>query len=97
MFNKIKNAVRKGFSAVVKKAKNLAYAVMAVIGFAAVDVSAEETTTTSVQMPEGVDLTGLLSSMATSLGAVVGAALAIWAGFRLVKLAKSWLASSVRG
>lgn len=64
---------------------------------AAVSGFCQEGSTVSVELPEGVNLTGLMNGMAAALGGVVAVALTIWAGFKIVKIAKSWLAGGVRG
>ena len=84
-------------------AKNMAASVLTktniavATGLAAVSGFAEDTGSVNVQLPEGVNLTGLMQGMATALGSVVAVALTIWAGFKIVKIAKSWLAGGVRG
>ena len=83
-------------------AKNMAASVLTktniavATGLAAVSGFAAEGNV-EVQLPEGVNLTGLMQGMATALGSVVAVALTIWAGFKIVKIAKSWLAGGVRG
>lgn len=68
-----------------------------VTALSAVSSFAQEGGEVSVELPEGVNLTGLMNGMATALGSVVAVALTIWAGFKIVKIAKSWLAGGIRG
>ena len=83
----------KKFAAAVLTKTNIAIGT----GLVAVTGVGQDAGDVTVALPEGVNLTGLMNGMATALGGGVAVALTIWAGFKIVKIAKSWLAGGVRG
>lgn len=93
MFSKKICCAAKKIAAAVLTKTNIAIgtALVAVTGFG------QDAGDVTVALPEGVNLTGLMNGMASALGGVVAVALTIWAGFKIVKIAKSWLAGGVRG